>query len=100
VEEHRRNIATFLPGFDHRQHQTTNFQITIEGDTAISRSQVRAIHAIGQEVWLAHATYHHKLARTPAGWRITYQRADMVYQSGEHLVPIAKQRVLDRQAAA
>ncbi len=96
VEEHRRNLATFLPGFDKRQHQTTNFEITLDGDRASSRAQVRAIHTIGTEVWLAHGTYHHRLVRTAEGWRITYQRADLVHQEGQHLVPIAKQRVLER----
>jgi SnoaL-like domain len=100
VEVHRRNLATFLPGFDKRQHQTTNFQITIKGDEAVSRAQVRAIHTLGGEVWLAHGTYHHRLSRTQAGWRITYQRADMVHQEGAHLVPIAKQRVLERESRA
>lgn len=100
VETHRRNLATFLPGFDKRQHQVTNFEIAIDGDTAVTRAQCRAIHTIGDEVWVAHGTYHHRLRRTPEGWRITYQRADMVHQEGQHLVPIAKQRVLDRQAAA
>jgi hypothetical protein len=97
VEQHRRNLATYLPGFDRRQHQTTNFEITIKGDEASSRAQVRAIHTIGSDVWLAHGTYYHRLVRTTQGWRITYQRADLVHQEGAHLVPIAKQRVLDRQ---
>jgi len=97
VEQHRQNLATFLPGFDRRQHQTTNFEITVNGDEASSRAQVRAIHTIGAEVWLAHGTYYHRLVRTQAGWRITYQRADLVHQEGAHLVPIAKQRVLDRK---
>jgi len=99
VEDHRRNLATFLPGFDKRQHQTTNFEILVSGDEAISRAQVRAIHTIDSEVWLAHGTYHHRLTRTTEGWRITYQRADIVHQEGQHLVPIAKQRVLDRDEA-
>jgi len=97
VEDHRRNLATFLPGFDKRQHQTTNFEIVVNGDEAVTRAQVRAIHTIGSEVWLAHGTYHHRLARTPDGWKITYQRADLVHQEGQHLVPIAKQRVLEHQ---
>ncbi len=97
VEQHRSNLATYLPGFDKRQHQTTNFEITVSGDEASARAQVRAIHTIGSEVWLAHGTYYHRLVRTPQGWRITYQRADLVHQEGAHLVPIAKQRVQDRQ---
>jgi hypothetical protein len=98
VEQHRRNLAAFLPGFDKRQHQTTNFEIRIAGDEAVSRAQVRAIHILDGEVWLVHGTYHHRLERTPEGWRITYQRADMVHQEGGHLVSVARQRVSDRVA--
>ncbi|MET0376860.1 MAG: nuclear transport factor 2 family protein [Rhizorhabdus sp.] len=96
VEQHRRNLASFLPGFDKRQHQTTNFEIRVTGDDAASRAQVRAIHLLDGEMWLVHGTYHHRLVRTAAGWRITYQRADVVHQEGTHLVPIARQRVSDR----
>lgn len=100
VELHRQNLAGFLPGFDKRQHQTTNFDIRVDGDEAVSRAQVRAIHTLDGEVWLVHGTYHHRLVRTDAGWRITYQRADLVHQEGEHLVAIARARVSDRAAAA
>jgi hypothetical protein len=99
VEDHRRNLAAFLPGFDKRQHQTTNFEIKVDGDEAVSRAQVRAIHTLDGEVWLVHGTYHHRLARTEQGWRITYQRADMLHQEGAHLPAIARQRVSDRAAA-
>ena len=99
VEDHRANLAKLLPGFDKRQHQVTNFDIRIDGDTAIARSQCAAIHTLDGAVWEARGTYHHRLARTPDGWRITYQRVDMVSQSGEHLVPIARARVAERAAA-
>jgi hypothetical protein len=98
VEQHRRNLAAFLPGFDKRQHQVTNFEIRVDGDTAGTRAQCRAIHTIGKDVWVAHGTYHHRLTRTPEGWRITYQRADLVHQEGEHLVPVARARVAERAA--
>ncbi|CAN5203898.1 hypothetical protein BH10PSE3_BH10PSE3_01610 [soil metagenome] len=100
VEKHRANLQAFLPGFDKRQHQVTNFQILVDGDDAIARSQCCAVHTLGQEVWTARGTYHHRLKRTAEGWRINYQRVDMVCQDGEHLVPIARQRVTDRQSTA
>ncbi|MGE4430331.1 MAG: nuclear transport factor 2 family protein [Sphingobium sp.] len=100
VEQHRENLASFLPGFDKRQHQTTNFDIRIMGDEADCRAQVRAIHSLNGEIWLVHGTYHHRLARTADGWRITYQRADLVHQEGEHLVPLARERVRQRVAEA
>jgi hypothetical protein len=96
VAEHRRRLLTYLPGFDKRQHQTTNFEITVKADEAQSRAQVRAIHTLGTEAWVVYGTYHHRLARTAAGWRITYQRADLVRQEGEHLIDVAKRNVLAR----
>ena len=71
----------------------TNFEIRVTGDTAVTRAQVRAIHTLGNDVWTAYGTYHHRLMRTPSGWRITYQRADLIHQEGEHLIAIARQRV-------
>ena len=100
VEEHRRRLATFLPGFDKRQHQVTNFEVRIDGDAAVTRAQVRAIHTLGSEIWLVYGTYHHRLARRDAGWKITYQRADLIHQEGQHLVEIAKQRVLDHSGGS
>jgi hypothetical protein len=98
VEKHRQNLATLLPGFDKRQHQVTNFEVKVDGNTASARSQCAAIHTLDGEVWLARGTYYHRLARTPEGWRITYQRVEMVHQEGEHLVPIARARVAARSA--
>lgn len=98
VAEHRARLATFLPGFDNRQHQVTNFQVTITGDEATCISQSRAVHFLGDEVWEAWGTYHHKLRRTAGGWKITYQRADLLHQTGEQLVPLATKIVSDRKA--
>jgi hypothetical protein len=97
VEVHRQRLATFLPGFDKRQHQTSNFEVTIDGEEAHVRSQVRAIHTIGSEVWRVHGTYHHRLVRTLAGWKINYQRADIVHQEGEQLIALARARLAGTQ---
>ena len=98
VAEHRARLATFLPGFDKRQHQVTNFQVSVTGSEATCISQTRAVHFLGGEVWEAWGTYHHKLRRTADGWKITYQRADLLHQTGEHLVPLATKAVSDRRA--
>ena len=100
VEQHRANLALLLPGFDKRQHQVSNFEIIINGDEAVARSQCAAIHTLDGEVWTARGTYHHRLKRTPQGWRITYQRADMVHQDGTHLIAIARARVAARAEKA
>jgi len=97
VKEHRERLATFLPGFDKRQHQVTNFQVTLCGDEASCISQSRAVHFLNGEVWEAWGTYHHRLRRTGNGWKITYQRADLLHQTGEHLVALAASVVANRQ---
>lgn len=99
VEEHRANLNKLLPGFDKRQHQVTNFDIRVDGEEAVARSQCSAIHVLNGQVWEARGTYHHRLRRTAKGWRITYQRVDMVHQQGEHLVAQARERVAQRDTA-
>lgn len=96
VKEHRGRLSTFLPGFDKRQHQVTNFQVTVDGNDATCISQARAVHFLNGECWEAWATYHHKLQRTGEGWKISYQRADFIHQTGEHLVPLAEAVVAAR----
>ena len=98
VADHRAKLATFLPGFDKRQHQVTNFQVSVTGEEATCVSQSRAVHFLGGEVWEAWGTYHHRLRRTENGWKITYQRADLLHQTGEHLVPLATDVVTNRKA--
>lgn len=98
VADHRARLATFLPGFDKRQHQVSNFQVSVSGNEATCISQSRAVHFLNGEVWEAWGTYHHKLRRAAEGWKITYQRADLLHQTGEHLVPLATKIVADRAA--
>lgn len=100
AREHRQKSLEFLPGFDGRQHQITNFQITILGDHAEARSQVRATHALGEATWIACATYFHTLVRTASGWRISRQRTALIFQEGQHLIAQARQIVADRKSAA
>jgi hypothetical protein len=99
VEEHRRRILDLLPGFDARSHKISNFQIKIDGDTATSRSHVWAIHALGADAWMAYGTYYHHLLRTPDGWKISYQKAVVVYEQNKHLQEQARANVISRRQA-
>ncbi len=99
VKQHRERLLTFLPGFAARQHQVTNFRIRVTGDEAEAISQAHAVHFLDGECWEAWATYHHKLRRTAEGWKITYQRADLAHQTGEHLVAKATERVTAASAS-
>jgi hypothetical protein len=71
--------------------------VTLQGDAASVRSQFRAAHVLGKEVRIAAATYYHPLIRTVAGWKINYQRADLSFQDGEHLVELARTRLQSRK---
>jgi SnoaL-like domain len=99
VKQHRERLLTFLPGFDARQHQVTNFQIVVTGDAAEAKSQARAVHFLDNDCWEAWATYHHRLRRTQDGWKITYQRADLIHQTGGDLVAKATARVTAANAS-
>jgi hypothetical protein len=59
-------------GYISTHHQTSNFQITVRGDTATMKSYVTAIHVLGQgtSIDFFTATYTDEIARTPLGWRI------------------------------
>lgn len=83
VAAYRAKIAPFAQRLDAIHHQTTNFAIAIDGDQATSRSQTRATRAIGDALSIVGGTYHHRLRRMRGGWRIAYQRFDLVFTEGE-----------------
>lgn len=99
VRVSRQRIMEFFPGFDATHHQTTNFQIDINGDDATSRAQVRAAHRIDQDLWVVAGTYRHKLRRTAKGWKIYHHGFDLAYIEGEDLIERARARVNAKKAA-
>jgi hypothetical protein len=100
VEEHRRRILDLLPGFDARSRKTSNFEIKVEGDKATSRSHVWAIHTLGSEAWMAFGTYYHHLLRTAEGWKISYQKAVVVFEQNKQLQEQARANVIAQRQAA
>lgn len=99
VRAQRERLMDFYPGFDSVHHQTTNFQISIDGDEAVSRAQVRATHRIGDDLWVVGGTYHQRLRRTATGWKISYHRFELAYVEGANLVERARARVNARSSA-
>src|SRR5690606_23786769 len=93
IQQHRDNLMEFLPGFDRRQHQVTNFEIRINGDEATARSQARAVHFVEELCWEIGAVYTHQMRRTETGWKIFYQKADLIYQRGEAAIEVARTKV-------
>lgn len=94
ISEYKKWIESYLPGFDARQHQMTNFLINVDGDSAESRCQVSTQVSLGEDVYHSYGMYYHTLVRTPQGWRIHRQETDMRINIGnlEKMVALATER--------
>jgi hypothetical protein len=74
-------------------HLSANHAVTIDGDTATTRSYLIGVHVVGPDV-TAHADgggwYDCTLRRTPAGWRFATVRVEEVWRAGlplPHMAP-------------
>ena len=67
-------ITTALTPLDASQHIISNHQVTVDGDTAMSRCYMQAQHvrraAQGGANFIIAGRYQDQLVRTPNGWRI------------------------------
>ena len=65
-------------------HISTNHQITITGNIAMSRSYLQAVHvgAIPLDHWDAGGWYDCNYARTPEGWKFTHVKLTAVWMTG------------------
>jgi ketosteroid isomerase-like protein len=90
----REGLAEFLaagPGrYAGTHHLSANHAISIDGDTATTRSYLLAAHVLDADDLSRHADgagwYRCTLHRTPEGWRFTHVTLEIRYLSGE---PIA-----------
>ncbi len=63
-------LEQVLSMFSATQHLVTNFQIQVDGDEATATAIVlNPMQLEGQPVWTMGGWYHHRLVRTPEGWR-------------------------------
>jgi len=81
-------LASVLPHFPAYQHLVTNTDIRIDGDTATSRAEfynpmVTAKRDGSRGIFFVGGEYHDRLARTPAGWRITERIERSVWTDGD-----------------
>lgn len=69
-----------LPGFDSTQHGIVIQEIQLNGDEATAVSFVSAVHTLAnpaiEDVWYIDGYYHHKLARTSTGWKVSAMRLE------------------------
>ena len=64
-------------------HMLTNFEISSQGNSAEVFSHVYASHnAPHIEYWDIYGRYHHKLKKTPKGWKITFIKLIVHGQKG------------------
>src|SRR3546814_13183116 len=75
-----------MAGLDATQHMVTNFDIRVDGDTAICRAHFRANHWIESRVWTVWGNYRQQLIRAEKGWKIKHHQCRPLAQSGELLL--------------
>ena len=80
-------VAAALGKYVGTHHVSTNHAITIDGDTATTRSYLIAAHILDKKNLFRHADgagwYLNQLRRTAEGWRFTNVRLEVRYLSGE-----------------
>ena len=77
--------------FSFMQHMSSQLVIELDGDQAVARSTLRAIHVQtlrqgGENEWVIYGTYRDELVRTEEGWRIA-QRHFRTTRTTGRLVP-------------
>jgi hypothetical protein len=75
----QKNIIDAYTGGTH--HISTNHQITVSGDTAVSRSYLQVVHVrkTPSDHWDAGGWYDCKYVRTPEGWKFTLVKLSVVW---------------------
>lgn len=74
-----------LEAYGATHHMSTNHQITITGDTAISRSYLHVAHVRDNpfDHWDAGGWYDCSYVRTSEGWKFTHVKLTAVWLAGE-----------------
>ena len=80
-----------LPGFDATQHLLGPVLVELDGDRAVARTHVRALHRIagaeGGEEWVVGGHYTYSLARQGDRWVVTDHTLGNAYQQGNIALP-------------
>ncbi len=74
-----------LTVYKETHHISTNHQISISGDTAVSRSYLQAVHVRETpfDHWDAGGWYDCTYVRTTEGWKFTHVKLTAVWLTGE-----------------
>ncbi|WP_046732075.1 nuclear transport factor 2 family protein [Streptomyces humi] len=83
-------VAASLGRYAGTHHLSTNHAITVDGDSATTRSYLVAAHVLDADDPYRHADgagwYRCELRRTADGWRFTHVTLEIRYLSGEPLI--------------
>ncbi len=83
-------VAAGLGRYAGTHHLSANHAITVDGDTATSRSYLVAAHVLDAGDLSRHADgagwYRCRLRRTPEGWRFAHVTLEVRYLSGEPIL--------------
>jgi len=94
------NWRALLPGFDLTQHLLGPIVVEIDGDRAVARTHVRALHRIagaeGGEDWIVGGHYIYQFARSDGRWRITGHTLARAYKEGNRMLPDLARKRLER----
>jgi SnoaL-like domain len=73
-----------IKAYSATHHISTNHQITITGDMAMSRSYLQAVHVSVTPLnhWDAGGWYDCNYVRTPEGWKFTHVKLTAVWLTG------------------
>ena len=78
-------VPRSLARYSATHHISSNHQISIEGDTAVSRSYLQAVHvgATPMDHWDAGGWYDCSYRRTAAGWKFASVKLTAVWMTGD-----------------
>lgn len=94
-------LAEALVMFESTQHMISNIEVELDGDTAAVTAMVinpmklpdGTVHGT---VWTTGGWYHHKLVRTPDGWRSRHLREEASWFQGLPQKPVSGEPGPDR----
>ena len=82
----KQRISRAIDPLDLTQHTVTNHLVTVDGDTATSRTYLHSQHkraaAEGGELYVIAGRYEDEWRRTPEGWRISFRRLVVTWSEG------------------
>ena len=89
--------AGFLPGFDKTDHRLSDFDISVDGNTAVAHFAGIADHFLNNDVWTPEGTYDAELQKKNNRWRFTKLKFNFVKQEGNANLPALAGEVVKAQ---